>query len=166
MSALEQKLSGYGAYHRDGRNVAAHMLGIPLIVFAVEVLLSRPVFTAGTVTLTPAMLASVLAALYYFTLDTGFGVVLTVLMGLAAWAGLALGRLPTAEWLGIGGGIFVVGWIIQFIGHAFEGRKPAFFDDLMSLLVGPLFIAAEFGFLLGLRRTLKADIEKRHTAGV
>jgi uncharacterized membrane protein YGL010W len=159
MSALVLKLSGYAAYHRDARNVAAHMLGIPLIVFAVEVLLSRPVFGLGTVPFTPAMFASILAVIYYFTLDTGFGVVLAVLMGLAAWAGLALGRLPTAQWLAIGVGSFVIGWIIQFIGHAFEGRKPAFFDDLVSLLIGPLFIVAEVGFLLGLRRSLKAAIE-------
>jgi uncharacterized membrane protein YGL010W len=62
MSALEQKLSAYAAYHRNPRNIAAHLLGIPLIVLAVEILLSRPVFGPG---LTPAMLASALAAIYY-----------------------------------------------------------------------------------------------------
>jgi uncharacterized membrane protein YGL010W len=158
MSTLVQKLSGYAAYHRDGRNVTAHMLGIPLIVFAVEVLLSRPVLGGE---LTPAMLVSVFAAVYYFTLDTGFGAVLAILLGLASWAGLALARLPTAEWAATGIGLFVIGWVIQFIGHAFEGRKPAFLDDLVSLLIGPLFIIAEFGFLLGLRLPLKADIERR-----
>ena len=61
---------------------------------------------------------------------------------------MALGSLPTAEWLAIGAGSFVIGWMIQFIGHAAEGRKPAFFDDLISLLIGPLFITAEFGFLV------------------
>lgn len=166
MSNLICRLSDYGAYHRDARNVAAHMLGIPLIVFAVEVLLSRPVFIFGEVPLTPAMLASVLAALYYFTLDTGFGAALTVFMALAAWAGLALGRLPTAEWLATGAGSFVIGWIIQFIGHAFEGRKPAFFDDLISLMIGPLFITAEFGFLFGLRRPLQTAIERQRSASL
>ena len=48
-------------------------------------------------------------------------------------------------------GLFFVGWLIQFIGHYFEGRKPAFVDDLIGLLIGPLFIAAEAGFLLGMR---------------
>jgi uncharacterized membrane protein YGL010W len=174
MSTLEQKLSDYAAYHRDARNVTAHMLGIPLIVFAVEILLSRPVFTPGGVPLTPAMLASVLAAIYYFTLDTGFGAALAVLLALASWAGLALARLPTPEWAVIGVGTFVIGWIIQFIGHAFEGRKPAFLDDLVSLLIGPLFITAEFGFLLGLRlplqvaieESLKAAIEEPHAPGI
>ena len=39
--------------------------------------------------------------------------------------------------------VFVVGWVFQFVGHAWEGRKPAFFDDLRGLLVGPLFVLAE-----------------------
>lgn len=166
MPALERKLSAYAAYHRDGRNVAAHMLGIPLIVFAVEVLLSRPVFAMGLVPLTPAMAAAVLAVIYYVRLDTGFGAALALLLALGAWAGLALASLPTGKWLVIGAGSFILGWVIQFIGHAFEGRKPAFFDDLTSLLTGPLFVTAEFGFLLGLRRPLKTLLEGPENAGV
>ena len=57
--------------------------------------------------------------------------------------------------------LFVVGWAIQFVGHLFEGRKPAFMDDLVGLLVGPLFIVAEWGFALGLRKELLAAIENQ-----
>jgi uncharacterized membrane protein YGL010W len=39
----------------------------------------------------------------------------------------------------IGLAMFVVGWILQFIGHAFEGNKPAFFSNPIYLLVGPLW---------------------------
>ena len=162
MSALVHNLSAYAAYHRDRRNIALHMLGIPLIVLALEILLSRPVF--GPLPLTPAMAASALAVLYYVTLDAWFALVLAVFLAVAAWAGLALGRLPMAAWLGCGAGAFVAGWVIQFIGHGFEGRKPAFFDDLISLMTGPLFVAAEFGFLLGLRLPLKNAIEGRDGA--
>jgi uncharacterized membrane protein YGL010W len=34
-------------------------------------------------------------------------------------------------------GFFVGGWILQFVGHAFEGKAPAFFSDPRFLLVGP-----------------------------
>jgi uncharacterized membrane protein YGL010W len=158
MSPLVQKLSTYAAYHRDSRNIIAHLLGIPLIVFALEVLLSRPVVG---VALTPAVLGWFAAAIYYFTLDIGLGLVLAVFMGLFALAGLWLASLSTVLWLTTGAGAFVIGWIIQFLGHGFEGRKPAFFDDVRSLLIGPLFITAEFCFLLGLRRPLRAAIERR-----
>lgn len=32
--------------------------------------------------------------------------------------------------------LFVVGWIFQFIGHAFEGKPPEFFKDWRFLFVG------------------------------
>ena len=32
--------------------------------------------------------------------------------------------------------LFVAGWILQFIGHAFEGKPPEFFHDWRFLLVG------------------------------
>jgi uncharacterized membrane protein YGL010W len=32
--------------------------------------------------------------------------------------------------------LFVVGWISQFVGHAFEGKPPEFFHDWRFLFVG------------------------------
>lgn len=40
-------------------------------------------------------------------------------------------------------GLFIVGWIFQFIGHAFEGNGPKFFQGPVYLLIGPLWIAIE-----------------------
>jgi len=33
-------------------------------------------------------------------------------------------------------GLFVIGWILQFVGHYFEGKPPEFFKDWRFLLVG------------------------------
>lgn len=33
-------------------------------------------------------------------------------------------------------GMFVVGWVFQFVGHAFEGKPPEFFRDWRFLFVG------------------------------
>jgi len=40
-------------------------------------------------------------------------------------------------------GLFVVGWIFQFVGHAFEGKPPEFFSDWRFLLVGARWWAAK-----------------------
>ena len=32
--------------------------------------------------------------------------------------------------------LFVVGWILQFVGHYFEGKPPEFFKDWRFLFVG------------------------------
>jgi uncharacterized membrane protein YGL010W len=36
----------------------------------------------------------------------------------------------------IAAGLFVFGWLLQFIGHAFEHKPPEFFQDWRFLLVG------------------------------
>ena len=61
----------------------------------------------------------------------------------------------------MGLGIFAVGWVIQFVGHYYEGRKPAFLDDILGLVIGPLFVLAELGFALGLRREVQHAVEQR-----
>ncbi|PWK13921.1 Mpo1-like protein [Tumebacillus permanentifrigoris] len=46
--------------------------------------------------------------------------------------------------------LFVVGWILQFIGHAFEGNAPSFFRNPVYLLVGPMWIVKRVvGFATG-----------------
>jgi uncharacterized membrane protein YGL010W len=32
--------------------------------------------------------------------------------------------------------LFVAGWVLQFVGHAFEGKPPEFLQDWRFLLVG------------------------------
>lgn len=155
MAPLERNLASYAEYHRDHRNVVTHMIGIPLIVFAVEVLSSRPI-VAGMAT--PAMLLSALAATFYLRLDLRFGLVMTVLLALGAWAGWMIAGTPT--YLIVGIGAFALGWAIQFLGHYYEGRKPAFLDDIRGLIIGPLFVVAEIGFMLGARREVRDVIER------
>ena len=36
--------------------------------------------------------------------------------------------------------VFVLAWIGQFVGHAIEGKKPSFFEDVKFLLVGPAWL--------------------------
>ncbi len=38
-------------------------------------------------------------------------------------------------------GLFIVGWILQFIGHAIEGNRPAFFKSPVYLVIGPWWLA-------------------------
>jgi len=45
--------------------------------------------------------------------------------------------------------MFVVGWILQFVGHAIEGNQPAFFKNPIYLLVGPLWLLRRVGTAIG-----------------
>lgn len=159
MSPLLAQLANYAACHRDRRNLATHYVGVPMILFAVTVLLSRPAFEVAGLTLSPAWPVAAGAALFYFRLSLGWGLVMSAVLLASLCASAPLAALETQTWLAWGLGLFVLGWIIQAAGHVFEGRKPAFLDDVRGLLVGPLFVVAEFAFHLGLARDLQREIE-------
>jgi uncharacterized membrane protein YGL010W len=46
--------------------------------------------------------------------------------------------------------LFAVGWALQFIGHAIEGNRPAFFKNPMYLLVGPWWLVRRAAVAVGL----------------
>lgn len=159
MKTLQQHLTQYAAYHRDRRNIATHLIGIPVIVCAVAVLLSRVTLPLGGHDW-PLSLPLVLGlGVFYLRLHLGLGLLMGALLAGAFALGQWAAALPPATWLALGLGAFAGGWVLQFVGHAFEGRKPAFVDDLMGLAVGPLFVVVEALFMLGLMRGLRDDIE-------
>jgi uncharacterized membrane protein YGL010W len=161
MKNLVDHLSQYGSYHRDSRNIVTHFVGIPMIVLAVAVLLSRPGWDIGGLWGSPALLVALASTVFYLRLDLALGVVMALFLALCIWAGALLAQQTTMLWLSAGVGLFVVGWVIQFIGHYYEGRKPAFIDDVSGLIIGPLFVAAELAFLMGMRKPLQQAIEQR-----
>ena len=62
MKTLVDHLSQYANYHRDPRNIATHFVGIPMIVLAVTILLSRPGWEIAGMWLSPALVAAAAAA--------------------------------------------------------------------------------------------------------
>jgi uncharacterized membrane protein YGL010W len=167
MTTLIDQLARYAAYHRDRRNVATHCVGIPMIVLAVAIVLSRPAWSIGLlpVAISPAWPIFAGATAYYLLLDVALGITMVLVstgcVAIGAWA--AHGQ--TAVWLGSGMALFVIGWVFQLVGHAaFEHRKPAFFDDLIGLLIGPIFVLAEMLFGLGWRPELRKAIERQCAA--
>ena len=155
-------LTQYAQYHRDRRNIASHFVGIPMIVFAVGVLLARPSFALAGYLLSPAWLVFAGVAAWYLTRGILLlGLATSVAVGVLILAAQQVGGSGTGAWLAWGLGFFAVGWAIQFIGHWYEGRKPAFVDDLVGLLVGPMFVTAEALFALGWGKPLLAEIERR-----
>jgi uncharacterized membrane protein YGL010W len=152
----------YAAYHRDRRNITTHFVGIPLIVFAIGVLLARPQFELGGLMLSPAWILWALSAVWYLTRGhLVLGATTAAATGILILLAQPLAAGSTASWLTWGVAAFVVGWVLQFIGHYYEGRKPAFVDDIVGLLVGPMFVTGEMLFALGLCKPLVEEIERR-----
>ena len=162
MKSFVDYLSQYAAYHRDKRNITTHFIGIPMIVAAAVILLSRPAFMrVDGVAVSPALFAVAITALFYLKLDIRFGIAMTAFLLSCLWLGQWFSLQSTMNWLVAGIGMFVVGWVFQFVGHYYEGKKPAFVDDIMGLAIGPIFVAAELAFELGLRKDIEDAVVAR-----
>jgi len=159
-----EQMAMYSAYHRHPSNRVTHFIGIPSIVIAVYIPLSWvPLFTlwGGETAITLATLIWFTTAVFYLWLDRSIG-------GVMALISFAL--LQVAEWIAAKGSVtgwisfgalFVGGWIFQFIGHAYEGRRPALADNALQALIGPLFLVTEVFFGLGQRKDLHDAVEAR-----
>jgi uncharacterized membrane protein YGL010W len=155
----------YAHYHRDRRNIATHLVGIPLIFLSIGVLLLEPTWVIEGHTVSLAWMAWALTSVWYLTRgDLLLGLATTLVN--AALIALAHQVPDLSAALGLpvwqcGVGLFVIGWLFQFVGHYLEGRKPAFVDDVVGLLVGPMFVVGEVLISMGLLQRMRRDIERQ-----
>jgi len=126
LNSYQKLAQDYAGYHRDWRNRACHRVGIPLIMFCVV----RWTQTGSWFPWAAAVLP--LYAAWDVSLSLLMAAVIFAMAAAAAYAPVPL------VWA-----FFVLGWLLQFAGHRFEGKSPAFLKNLAHLLVGPMWILAE-----------------------
>jgi uncharacterized membrane protein YGL010W len=147
MRKIDLLLSEYGESHRNETNKLIHWFCVPAIFFSIVGL----IFTIPTGFLREsvpflgsfanwATVVLILVLIYYLSLS----VPLTVGMLFFSLFCLALANflniISSGKLWAISLAIFVVAWIIQFIGHKIEGKKPSFFKDVQFLMVGPAWL--------------------------
>ncbi len=141
MRAIDQLLGEYAESHRHPTNKRIHYVCVPLILFSTLGLFwwVHPLLAAALV---------VASLVWYLRLSPAlaFG-----MLAISAAMLFGLWRLPPAQLLWISAGVWIVAWIVQFIGHEIEGKKPSFFRDVLFLLVGPVWILAALYRRFGLR---------------
>jgi uncharacterized membrane protein YGL010W len=162
MKPLAEQMAMYSAYHRDPRNRATHFVGVPLIAFSLLLPMALVRFPFGGFDASLAMAFTLGVLVYYFLLDRLLAVLSTVVFGaMLAYAEHLAATLSSAMLWSVFAAAFVGGWIIQLVGHVFEGRKPALVDNFFQIFVAPLFLIAETLFALGVKRELYDAVEAR-----
>lgn len=151
-----RQLASYASVHRDWRNKATHFVGIPLIVFSLLLLMSLWHFDMGGRDWTVSLTVALAAVLGWMALDLGIGVVMALVMAPAWYAAVvlveALGS-PSAVWMTFTV-LFVGGWVLQLLGHHYEGKRPALFDNIFQGFIGPMFLVVEILVVMGRRHDL------------
>src|SRR5437763_11352168 len=143
MKSLEEQMALYAAYHQDGRNKATHFIGVPVIVLALFIPLAWLRFEFGGTAVSAGMVLATIVLFYYFVLDVALGCAMLVVLAALLWAGERIATLGLATgwtWFAL---LFIGGWILQLVGHVYEGRRPALTDNLFQIFIAPVFLAAE-----------------------
>lgn len=137
---IDQLLAHYGESHQNPRNELIHFVAIPLIMLSLVGMMFA---------LHPYVAYAFVAAsmVYYARLSAVF------FASMAVWSVVLLGMVFAmgSLVLPVCVAIFVGAWILQFIGHKIEGKKPSFFEDIQYLWVGPLFVLSKLFAGLGIR---------------
>ena len=154
-SAIEQ-LSTYKSVHLNKQNIKTHFFGIPMIIWSIAVLLGLLKFELMEVVVSLTTVLGIVVAIYYVALSRPLSLMAILIFGPLVYSANVFAETQNSWMIAIA--VFVVGWILQFIGHAYEKAKPAFVDDLNQLFIGPFFLISEIYFALGLGKQLEQDI--------
>ena len=137
---VDQLISHYASSHQNPKNEAIHFVAIPAIMLSLCGLIHS---------LSPYVLYAFLVAslVYYARLSW------VMFACMLAWTVLLLvGVIAMGPHvLPISVSLFVGAWVIQFVGHKIEGKKPSFFEDIQYLWVGPMFLLSQVCGKLGLK---------------
>ncbi len=136
---VDRLLERYGEFHRNRANKAIHWVCVPLIVWSVL----GALWSASPVA---AYLAIGATMMFYLWLSLRLALGMFGVIALMVWPLTVLGSRA----LIVSIAVFVAAWIGQFIGHIVEGRKPAFLEDVRSLLIGPAWLLADLYRRLGI----------------
>jgi len=154
MKSLQSWLDEYAKSHQNKTNKLIHWICVPAIFFSIVSLLSSveidfliewlPIEFANL-----ASIFSVLALIFYARLSFSMAIGISIFT-LLCYLGIFV--LNSTDYkLSISIIIFIIAWIIQFIGHKIEGEKPSFFEDIKFLLIGPAWLLSFIYQKLGIK---------------
>lgn len=163
MKSLTAQLSTYKSVHLNQKNIWTHIVGIPIIIWAIALMISSITFsitlTDVAVQVNLLTVISLCILTYYVFLSPQLALLALILFGPIVYSAILLSSIEH-KWL-IAITAFIIGWIFQFIGHGYEKAKPAFVDDLNQLLIGPLFLLAELYFACGGAPVLHKEVTQQ-----
>ena len=143
MRKIDQFLTEYGVSHQNPTNKLIHWICVPFIVLSVIGLLGSIPVPEFMSSISPRLnfgsLVLILGIIYYAFLSIPLAIGMTIFSILIVFVLHSMLGLDIALWKQCIA-IFVVAWIVQFIGHEIEGKKPSFFKDVQFLMIGPLWL--------------------------
>jgi len=159
---FRRQLVYYAQAHRDRVNGVMHVIGNPVIFIGVVLPLCLvPVTVFGIQTsLAPILVIPALLLWTVWDVVLGLAIVVAAIPLLFIAAAIAGSVSVTAVFV-IAVTLFVLGWVLQIIGHqVFEGKRPTLVDNPVQMLISPMYIFARLFIALGWRPDLAAILQQ------
>ena len=132
-------LEKYGESHQNPKNILIHKIFVPLIMFSViGILWAIPLGDSLPWYLNLGVGLVIISLIFYFSMGALISFFMLLIVTPMIYGNYLLAQTDVHLISCII--IFVVSWIMQFYGHKIEGKKPSFLEDLLFLLVGPVWV--------------------------
>lgn len=154
---LSEQLKMYASFHTQRATKITHYVGVPLIIFSLMILFGWIHLRVPTIfDLSFAWILSAALLIYYFFLDIALAAAATVFFVFFNIVASFISQ-PAVSWLGFKIFLvtFILGLLLQALGHLFEKQRPALTRNLSQALIAPLFLVAELLFTLGFKKNLQ-----------
>lgn len=150
MRTEQQFLNEYAVSHRNPTNQLIHFFCVPIIFFSSGGLLwliplGRWLGLAPDTAywVNGATVFGVFAALFYLKMSVTSLLTMTVWFAVTVAGIVAILQFGNWALFGVSAALWGAAWVVQVWGHKIEGAKPSFADDMVFLLIGPLFVMHE-----------------------
>tara|TARA_B110000879_G_C11029076_1_gene454092 strand:+ start:150 stop:707 length:558 start_codon:yes stop_codon:yes gene_type:complete len=167
-----QVAKDYATYHTHHTTKIIHAVGLILIIFSMQIFFGFVQISMPNVFSTDlAWLLSLILLGYYAKLQWRLTLLVAPVFYFLNYAAtLISSNGPTGGATETCFLLLLFGIIAQFIGHAYEKKRPPMKQNLTQLFLSPLFLVAEIAFYFSMMRALylavyeidEASIEKEN----
>jgi uncharacterized membrane protein YGL010W len=133
---LRQYLDEYALSHQHPINVNLHNICVPVIAWS-SLGFSHSFYLFQM----PASYVCATLTLVLYALFRNIKVEVFIAISMALFI-YSYSYVPHLRWVCVG--LFLLGWMGQLLGHKLEEKKPSFTQDLVFLLIGPIWVWKKF----------------------
>lgn len=155
MRKIDLLLAEYGESHRNAVNKLIHWICVPLIFWTIlgfiSLIPSKSIcfIYIGCISYV-SFIVMALITIYYLRLSFLIGLLMIFIMIVMESFAYGVNTRFDQPWI-VYLAVFVATWILQFVGHKIEGKKPSFLKDVQFLLIGPIWLLSFILKKLGIR---------------
>jgi len=157
MKTIHDWFNEYGESHQNKTNKIIHWICIPLIFWSIIALLSL-------IPQEKILLGNNYNFIHWGTVVVFFGLFFYLSLSFKIFLGMFIFSLYVILdvyvmymlfgekiLMNLSILIFVISWVLQFVGHKIEGKKPSFIKDLQFLLIGPAWLLGDIYRKIGIK---------------